>query len=68
MYGCPITVNLPEKVVEKIEEDIKGTSFETIEAFIESLVMQKYPELNERVYTEEEEEQIKERLRKLGYL
>ena len=66
--SCTISIELPVKVVEKIGEDIKGTSFKTVEAFIESLVMQKYPELNEPVYTEEEEKKIEERLRKLGYL
>lgn len=66
--SCTISISLPVKIVEKIGEDIEGTSLKTVEAFIESLVMQKYPELNEPVYTEEEEEKIKERLRKLGYL
>lgn len=63
-----ISIELPLEIVEKITEDIEGTSVKTVEAFVKSLVMQKYPELNERVYTEEEEEKIKERLRKLGYL
>ena len=63
-----ISIELPLKVIEKIMEDIKGSSIKTVDAFIETLVMQKYPELNEPVYTEEEEELIKERLRKLGYL
>uniref|UniRef100_A0A6M3MAF4 CopG family transcriptional regulator n=1 Tax=viral metagenome TaxID=1070528 RepID=A0A6M3MAF4_9ZZZZ len=63
-----IPISLPLKVFEKIVEDIKGTSVKSVEAFIEALVMQKYPELNEPIYTEEEEELIKERLRKLGYL
>lgn len=63
-----ICVSLSAEIIQKISEDIKGTSFETVEAFIESLVKQRYPELNESVYTEEEEEKIKDRLRKLGYL
>ena len=66
--STPISIELPLEVVEKITEDIKGSSLKTVEAFVKSLVMQKYPELNERVYTEEEEEKIKQRLQKLGYL
>jgi len=66
--SATISVNIPLKIVEKIIEDIKGTSVKSVEAFIKGLVLQKYPELNEPVYTEEEEELIKERLRKLGYL
>ena len=66
--SCIISINLPVKVVEKIGEDIEGTSIKTVEAFIEILVMQKYPKLNEPVYTEEDEKIIEERLKKLGYL
>ena len=66
--SATISVNIPLKIVEKILEDIEETSVKSVEAFIKGLVLQKYPELNEPVYTEEEEELIKERLRKLGYL
>lgn len=64
----PVSIELPLKIIEKITEDIEGTSIKTVEDFVKSLVMQRYPELNERVYTEEEEEMIKQRLEKLGYL
>jgi len=39
-----------------------------LEDFVETLVMQKFPHLNQPVYNAEEEEIIRERLRKLGYL
>lgn len=61
-------IDLPKEIILKIEDDIKGTSFESAAKFIESLVKQKYPELLEPVYTEEEEEIIRDRLRKLGYI
>jgi len=64
----PVSIELPLKIIEKITEDIEGTSIKTVEDFVKSLVMQRYPELNERVYKEEEEEMIKQRLEKLGYL
>lgn len=63
-----LEVELSDAIIAKIEDDIKGTSFETAAKFIESLVTQKYPELLEPVYTEEEEEIIRNRLRKLGYI
>ncbi len=66
--SATISIELPLKIIEKITENIEGTSIKTVEDFVKSLVMQKFPELNERVYTDEEEEKIKERLRKLGYL
>lgn len=63
-----IIVELSDAIISKIEDDIKGTSFENAAKFIESLVKQKYPELLEPVYTEEEEEIIRKRLRRLGYI
>ncbi len=62
-----IVVKLPVEVIERIQKDIEGTSFTEVEGFVASLVLQKYPE-RKPVYTEEEEEIIKKRLRKLGYI
>jgi hypothetical protein len=63
-----LEIELPDEIVAKIGDDIKGTSFTSVENFVESLVLQKYPELRQPDYTEEEEEIIRERLRKLGYI
>ncbi len=63
-----LKITLPKNIVAKICEDIEGTSFTCVGHFIENLVKQKYPELQTPVYTEEEEEIIKDRLRKLGYI
>ncbi len=63
-----LTIKLPVDVIEKIEADIKGTSFKGVEDFITQLVLGKYPELRKPDYTEEEEKMIKERLRRLGYI
>jgi len=63
-----LKIKLPENLIREIQENIKGTSFKSVEDFVESLVMQRFHELEQPVYTAEEEELIKERLRKLGYL
>ena len=63
-----LKIDLPDEIVAKIGDDIKGTSFTSVENFVESLVLQKYPELRQPDYTEEEEKIIRERLRKLGYI
>lgn len=63
-----LEIDLPDEIVAKIGDDIKGTSFTSVENFVESLVLQKYPELRQPDYTEEEEKIIRERLRKLGYI
>jgi hypothetical protein len=50
-----LRINIPDEIIAKIGDDIKGTSFTSVENFIESLVLQKYPELRQPDYTEEEE-------------
>ena len=68
MTLAEITIKLPQELVTKILADIEGTSFENVESFVEDLVKKKYPELNDPVYTPEEEEMIRNRLRRLGYI
>lgn len=68
MELAKVTIELPPEVVAKISEDIEGTSFTSVEKFVESLVLQKYPELRKPDYTEEEEKIIRDRLVKLGYI
>ena len=63
-----LKIRLPENLIREIQANIEGTSFESVEDFIETLVMQRFNELEQPVYTAEEEEIIKERLRKLGYI
>jgi hypothetical protein len=64
----PLIINLPEEVMERIKKEIAGTSFQSVEDFVQKLVLQKFPPSQENVYSEEEEEVIRERLRRLGYL
>ncbi len=68
MEVAKIIIELPSEVVSKIADDIAGTSFASVEDFVVSLVLQKYPEFRKPDYTEEEEGVIRERLRKLGYI
>ncbi len=63
-----LQIRLPENLIREIQANIEGTSFKSVEDFIENLVKQRFHEIEEPVYTAEEEEIIKERLRKLGYI
>ncbi len=63
-----LQIRLPEKLIKEIQANIQGTSYKSVEDFIETLVKQRFHETEEPVYTAEEEELIKERLRKLGYI
>lgn len=61
-----VSIKIPEKLYKKIEEKIKGTSFSSVEAYIIMMLENEFPTV--QVYSEEEENIIRERLRKLGYI
>lgn len=63
-----LQIKLPENLIREIQANIQGTSFKSVEDFVETLVKQRFHEIEQPVYTAEEEELIKDRLRKLGYL
>ena len=61
-----VAVMISKELVKKVEEKIAGTSIASIEEYIELLLENEFPEETE--YTKEEEELIRERLRRLGYI
>ncbi len=61
-----VSIEIPEELYKKIEEKIKGTSFSSVEAYIIMKLENEFPTV--QVYSEEEENIIRERLRKLGYI
>lgn len=61
-----ISISIPIELYRKIEGSITGTSFRSVEEYIISKLENEFP--SEPVYTKEEEELIRERLRKLGYI
>ena len=61
-----VPIKIPSELYEKIEEKISGTSFASVEAYIVSKLENEFPA--EPVYTKEEEDLIRERLRRLGYI
>ena len=61
-----VAVMIPRKLFEKIDEKIAGTSFTSVEEYIVLKLENDFPEETE--YTEEEEQIIRERLRRLGYI
>jgi hypothetical protein len=61
-----VTIEIPKDLYDKIEEKISGTSFASVEEYVVGKLENEFP--SEPVYTKEEEELIRERLRKLGYI
>jgi hypothetical protein len=61
-----VVVNIPKGLHDKIEEKISGTSFASVEEYVVRMLENEFPV--EPVYTKEEEDLIRERLRRLGYI
>jgi len=65
-----VPVNISKKLVDEIQRrvDESGGEFQNVEKFIEFVLTELPKEEEEPAYTPEEEEKIKERLRRLGYI
>ena len=61
-----VAVMISKELYDKVKEKIEGTSITGVEEYIELLLENEFPEETE--YTAEEEELIRERLRRLGYI
>ncbi|MBT3284041.1 CopG family transcriptional regulator [Candidatus Bathyarchaeota archaeon] len=61
-----VQIKISKELFDKVKEKITGTSISTVEEYIELLLENEFPEETE--YTKEEEELIRERLRRLGYI
>ena len=66
------TVSIPVQLIEKIKERIKGTGFTSVSAYVTYVLREVLSSLEmeekKEVFTKDEEEKVKEKLRALGYL
>lgn len=65
------TISIPTPLAEKIKKRIKGTGFTSLSSYVTYVlreVISSIEEEGEEVFTKEDEEKVKERLRALGYL
>ncbi|MCQ6254478.1 ribbon-helix-helix domain-containing protein [Methanocaldococcus sp.] len=66
------TVSIPIQLYEKIKKRIEGTGFTSVSDYVTYVLREVLASLEEdekeEVFSEEEEEKVKERLRALGYL
>jgi Arc/MetJ-type ribon-helix-helix transcriptional regulator len=62
-----MNIEIKNEIYEKIKKRIEKSEFSSVEEYV-NFVLEEVIKENEGEITEEEEEQIKERLRSLGYL
>lgn len=62
------TVTLPEDVVRAIEERIRGSAFESPDAFVAFVLARLLEQPGDPAFTEEDERHLRDRLRSLGYI
>jgi len=64
------TISIPTSLVKKIEEAIKGTEMNSVAGFVVKVVREALSknEGTQDVFSKEDEEKVKERLKALGYI
>ena len=65
------TASIPTPLAEKIKKRIQGTGFTSLSSYVTYVlreVISSIEEESEEVFTKEDEEKVKARLRALGYL
>jgi len=65
-----VNIAIPKSIVEKIEKRIKQTDFDSVSSYVSYVLQEILSEDDEEevVFSKEDEERVKERLRALGYL
>jgi hypothetical protein len=62
------TLHVPEEVVRALEARMKGSSFDSVDAFVSFVLARLAEEPGAGSFSEEDERHLKERLRSLGYI
>lgn len=62
------TVRLPEELARAIEHRIRGSAFDSVDAFVGFVMARLLEQSGEGAFSEEDERALKERLRSLGYI
>ncbi len=69
MADDKICVQVPKPLYDKAKELVDSTDeFSSVDELVEFLLREALGDREEETYTKEEEEEIKERLRSLGYI
>lgn len=62
------TLHIPEETARQLEARLKGSAFDSVDAFVGFVLARLLEEPGGPGLSEEEEQKLKERLRSLGYI
>jgi hypothetical protein len=62
------TIQIPEEIVRALEQRMRGTSFDSVDAFVAFVLARLAEEPGAGSFSEEDERHLKDRLRSLGYI
>jgi metal-responsive CopG/Arc/MetJ family transcriptional regulator len=64
------SVSIPTSLYKKIEETIKGTNVSSVSSYVAKILREALSkeEAKDDVFSKEDEEKVKERLKALGYI
>jgi hypothetical protein len=62
------SVKIPEEVARQLERKLARTSFTSLDAFVSFVLARLAESPSETPFSEDEERQLRERLRSLGYI
>ena len=65
-----VSIEIRKDLYDRVKEEVEKSEgeFKSVEEYVEFVLEELLSEEGEEVYTEEEEEEIKRRLRALGYI
>lgn len=63
-----VSIQLPEEVVRGLEARVRGTGFDSVDAFVTFVLARLLEEPTHEGFSEEDERRLRERLRSLGYI
>ena len=67
MKNDVVSISIPKKLFEKIGQEIRNTSPQAVSKYATYILEKELSSEEKKVYSEEDKEKIKEKLRKLGY-
>jgi len=62
------TVSIPIPLFEKLKDQIEGTGFNSVSSYVGYILREIVTEKGDAPFTDEDEDKVRRKLKKLGYL